>query len=162
MPTYTVHAPPSLNGSTDPQRFAFVRDGFHFWAFLSGPLWFVAHRLWLALLGYIVAAAAMSAVLLIFVGSEGVRFVVGVLFAVLVGLEAPSLRRWTYARKGWRNVGIVVGDDEEEAERRFFQQWSAATPAAASPPPATAPAPLPSRSADHGIIGLFPEPDVKR
>jgi hypothetical protein len=165
MPTYTVHAPPSPNGAADPQRFAFVRDGFHVWAFLSGPLWFIAHRLWLALLGYIVAVAAMSAVLLVFVGSEGVRFVVGVLFAVLVGLEAPSLRRWTYARNGWRNVGIVVGGDGEEAERRFFQQWSAATPVTtvASPPPSAVPPPAaPPHSGDHGIIGLFPEPGARR
>ena len=31
----------------------FVRDGFHFWAFLLAPLWLLVHRLWLALLGYL-------------------------------------------------------------------------------------------------------------
>ena len=35
----------------DRQRFVFVRDGFHFWALLLGPLWLLWHRLWLALLG---------------------------------------------------------------------------------------------------------------
>ena len=51
MPTYTVHAPPPTPGRTarDPERFVFVRDGFHFWAFLLAPLWLLAQRLWLVL-----------------------------------------------------------------------------------------------------------------
>src|ERR1700712_5643465 len=51
MPVYTVHAPAADDGEAD--RFTFVRDGFHFWAFVFGPLWLARHRLWLALLGYI-------------------------------------------------------------------------------------------------------------
>ena len=31
----------------------FVRDGFHFWAFLLAPLWLLLHRLWLALVIYV-------------------------------------------------------------------------------------------------------------
>ena len=64
MPVYTVHAPGA--GGTDlrsTDRFVFVRDGFHFWAFLFGPLWLVAHRLWLALLGWIIAVIALQLVL---------------------------------------------------------------------------------------------------
>ena len=61
MPVYTVHAP-QANGSdiraTD--RFAFVRDGFHFWAFAFGPLWLVWHRLWLALIGWIIVVTALD------------------------------------------------------------------------------------------------------
>src|ERR1700709_2389229 len=56
MPVYTVHAP--VADGTDPRsvtdRCVFGRDGFHFWAFLLGPLWLAWHRLWLALIGYIV------------------------------------------------------------------------------------------------------------
>ena len=36
-------------GRRDPERFVFVRDGFHFWAFLLAPLWLLWHRLWLVL-----------------------------------------------------------------------------------------------------------------
>ena len=35
-------------------RFAFVRDGFHVWAALLGLVWLAWHRLWLALIGWIV------------------------------------------------------------------------------------------------------------
>src|ERR1700744_5749596 len=56
MPVYTVHAPAASDASLfAADRFAVVRGGFHFWAMVFGPLWLLAHRLWLALLGWIVA-----------------------------------------------------------------------------------------------------------
>ena len=56
MPTFTVHAPPPRQGETTsaPERFVFVRDGFHAWAFLLTPLWLLLHRLWLAFVIYVV------------------------------------------------------------------------------------------------------------
>ena len=64
MPVYTVHAP-TANGA-DPgvtDRFVFVRDGFHFWAMIFGPLWLVWNRLWLATIGWIIAVVALEIVL---------------------------------------------------------------------------------------------------
>ena len=49
--------------------------------------------------------------------------VIGLLIALLVGLEAGTLRRFTLTRRGWKNVGVVSGDDLEDAERRFFDAW---------------------------------------
>ncbi len=41
MTTFTVHEPPPRKNeeTASPVRFAFVRDGFYFWAFLLGPVW---------------------------------------------------------------------------------------------------------------------------
>ena len=61
MPVYTVHAPVTSGAdvaATD--RFAFVRDGFHFWAAVLGPVWLAWHRLWLALIGWIVLMAVID------------------------------------------------------------------------------------------------------
>src|SRR5229473_3391826 len=55
MPVYTVHAPSATAAdlrATD--KFTFVRDGFHFWAMVLGPLWLLWNRLWLALIGWII------------------------------------------------------------------------------------------------------------
>ena len=62
MKVFTVHEPPPRRNesSVDPDRFVFVRDGFYFWAFLFGPLWMLRHRLWLALLIYVVVIAALQ------------------------------------------------------------------------------------------------------
>jgi len=159
MPVYTVHEPPPRD-SDDPadaaDRFMFVRDKFSMWAFLFGPLWMVWRRLWLVLLLYVVAMTLLQVGLWALGASTPVKFIVGVLIGVLIGFEGPSLRRWTLARRGWINHGVVVADDEESAERRFFDAWIAreARPVAA---PAGA---MPYRSAADppAVIGLFPEP----
>jgi hypothetical protein len=164
MPTYTVHAPPSRNGSAaDPQRFAFVRDGFHFWAFLLTPLWLLAKRLWLVFVGYLVVMALFEAAFYVLKLPEGGQFVIELLVGILVGLEASTLQRWTYARRKWTTLGLVTGDDQEEAERRFFAQWverAGDEPAAPPPRPNVAPG-APVTRADNDIIGLFPQPGAR-
>jgi hypothetical protein len=158
MPTYTVHAPPSRNGSAaDPQRFVFVRDGFHFWAFLVTPLWLLYRRLWLVLLGYVVLLAILEGAFYLLKLPEGARIAIDLLIGLLIGLEAGTLRRWTYARRKWRTLGVVTGD-REEAEHRFFSQWVAGVDELpAAPQPVAAPLP-PVRASDNDIIGLFPQP----
>ena len=176
MPVYTVHAPVTNGaGIAAVERFAFVRDGFHFWAAVFGPLWLVWHRLWLALTGWIIVALAIN-VGMARLGADGTAiFWVDVLIALLMGFEASSIRRWTQSRHNWRQLDIVVADDEEAAERRFFDRWTAkqralsndqlAVDRGAPPPtrdipgqPFSRPPPLPQSE----IIGLFPEPGGSR
>jgi hypothetical protein len=164
MPVYTVHEPPLKGGEAGaaPDRFRFVRDGFHFWAFLLGPLWMIRHRLWLVLIGYIVVCVADSFALVALGVSGPAGTIVSLLIALLVGLEASSLRRWTLRRNRWRQVGIVSADNIEGAERRFFDGWEAGehapAPAAAAPLPDIRHRPPPPSD----IIGVFPEPGVPR
>ena len=176
MPVYTVHAPVSNNAdirATD--RFAFVRDGFHVWAALLGVVWLAWHRLWLALIGWIVLMAAIDFAMVRLGISGATVFAVDALLALLLGFEAASLRRWTLSRRKWRQLDIVVADDEEAAERRFFDRWTAKQRNPANdqsavdrggPPPTrdvpgqgfSRPPPLPQDE----IIGLFPQPGASR
>jgi uncharacterized protein DUF2628 len=175
MPVYTVHAPvtndPDL-AATD--RFAFVRDGFHFWAALLGPVWLVWHRLWLALIGWIVVALAIDIGLARLGAGGRAILLANLLIALLMGFEASSIRRWTLSRRKWRQLDIVVADNQETAERRFFDRWTTkqrvlndqtAIDRGAPPPtrdipghPFSRPPPLPRNE----IIGLFPEPGASR
>src|ERR1700692_1146765 len=126
MPVYTVHAPTGNNAdirATD--RFAFVRDGFHFWAALAGVVWLAWHRLWLALIGWIVLLLAVDFGMAALGPRGGSIFLANLLLALLMGFEAASLRRWTLSRRNWRQLDIVVADDEETAEPRFFARWHA-------------------------------------
>jgi hypothetical protein len=161
MSVYTVHEPPPRDGrpGVDTDRFAFVRDGFYFWAFLFGPLWMIWRRLWLVLLFYAIVIAAVLTGLHMLGVSSAVRTVVVFLIALLVGFEAATLRRWTYSRRGWRHCGVVVAPDRDTAERRFFDAWAAdGAPAMsfAAPPAARTPEAAPQ------VIGLFPEPEQRR
>src|SRR4051794_17577110 len=126
MPVYTVHAPATSGAdlrATD--GFVFVRDGFHFWAAVFGPIWLIWHRLWLALIGWIVVMVAVGLGLSALGVGGAAIFLVDVLLALLVGFEAASLRRWTLSRRNWRQLDIAVADNQEQAERRFFDRWTA-------------------------------------
>jgi|SRR5262245_33034386 len=167
MPTYTVHAP-QFPGSTDASRateqFLFVRDGFHFWAFVLAPLWLLLHRLWLALLIYIVFYGALGIGLALMRVSSNVQLVVALLVGVLMGFEASSIWRWTLARRRWMTLGFVVAEDAETAERRFFAEWqkrAAAAPAPSTEQKYSVPVRRGSPSPSD-VIGLFPEPGGQR
>ena len=175
MPIYTVHAPVTNAADlTATDKFAFVRDGFHFWAAVAGVNWLAWHRLWLALIGWIVLLLAVDfGLAALGVGSRTI-FLIDAVLALLLGFEAASLRRWTLSRRKWRLLDIVVADDEEAAERRFFERWTARNRVASDlysverggPPPTrniagqpfSKPPPIPQ----GGIIGLFPEPGGSR
>ncbi len=171
MAVYTVHQPPlrATDTAPDPQRFVFVRDGFSIWAFVAAALWMLWHRMWLVLVIYIAVAAGIEVVLR-YAGVQGpVLGIVAVLISLLVGIEAGTLRRFTLARRGCKNVGIVSAHDLEDAERRFFADWVRAAPAMRSAPSTTPrnspPAPstqLPRMPQSPDVIGLFPEPGAGR
>jgi hypothetical protein len=165
MPVYTVHAPSAPASRDDTDRFVFLRDGFHFWAMVFGPLWLLWHRLWLALLGYLVVGTALAVAMALLGAPSDARGAVVLLLALLMGLEAASLRRWAYSRGKWQLVDFIVADDKESAERSFFHRW---TESAGPPVPPTYNAPMTSYPArtpgggSQGIIGLFPEPGGSR
>lgn len=175
MSIYTVYEPPlkAHESAPDPERFVFVRDGFSFWAFLLAPWWMLRHRLWLALVCYVILAVALSVALRLIGASAAVTVVAGALFSLLVGFEAATLRRFGLARRGWRNVGIVVGDDVEAAEHRFFDAWVNKTwdnktwaerPSVDGTSRASSPAmgvPMARRPSSE-VIGLFPQPGAPR
>ncbi len=158
MAVYTVHEPPhrSEDVLAHTTRFVFVRDGFHWWAFLLGPLWLLRHRLWLEFIAVLLLAGGAALALRRLGVAPSAGFAALALIALLVGLEASTLRRWKLARRGYASRGIVVGDDRESAERRFFDAWTqraAERPVQPAAPLRHAPAP--------DIVGLFPQPGAR-
>jgi hypothetical protein len=169
MSVYTVHEPPlrAADVLADPERFAFVRDGFYWWAFLLAPVWMLWHRLWLVLLSYVLVSVVLQTAMRFFGASPSVLAFAAILISLLIGLEAATLRRFTLKRRGWKNVGIVSGDDLEDAERRFFDAWVREAPSLPGAPSNTTPAspppvPTPRMAEASGVIGLFPEPGAQR
>jgi hypothetical protein len=171
MPVYTVHAP--ITGGTDfraTDRFVFIRDGFRLWAAVLGVVWLAWQRLWLATIGWIIVMAVVDVALVKMGLESGTIFLADCLLALLLGLEASSLQRWTLSRRNWRQLDIVIADDIEAAERRFFERWNgrrgslganqSSTDRGAPPPTRDMPRPPPLPAG--GIIGLFPEPGGSR
>jgi hypothetical protein len=120
------------------------------------------------LTGYVIVAVALFVGLRLIGASATVTIIASALLSLLVGFEAATMRRFTLSRRGWTNVGIVVGDDLESAERRFFDAWVGKAwidrssgnvePRASSP---AAGVPVSRRTASE-VIGLFPQPGAPR
>jgi hypothetical protein len=119
----------------------FVRDGFSWSAALFAPLWMLAHRLWLPLLGYVVAAALIELVRESGVVASGWTTIAAIALNLLVGFEADTLRRWSLGRRGWAMLGSVSGRNREDCERRFFDMWLPSQPVLAQAPTAGGGAP---------------------
>ena len=125
----TVHAPPrptsgppeTLDERAD--ALVFVKEGFSWPAFLFGPFWLAAHRLWLALLGYIAVFTAIQAVLCLLPGGASAAGPVLLLASLAFGLEANTIRRWALERRGYQMIGTAAGRTFEECEHRFLTGW---------------------------------------
>ncbi|ONG53200.1 hypothetical protein BKE38_13015 [Pseudoroseomonas deserti] len=103
---------------------ALVPEGFSFSAFLFGPLWLLRHGQWLAVLLWL-AVAVLLALLL----PEALRDLGLGLLALLTGLQAQDIRRWTLARQGRPVAGVVLARDADAALARALEgrpDWAAA------------------------------------
>ena len=160
MTIYNVLAPPARAGTAepDPARFVFVKEGFCWPAFYMTAIWLVSRRMWLVLMFY---AAAVIALFLLVAGMPPPPTSAAlVLFAILVGMEANNLRRWTLESRGYRFLGLAQGERVDDAELRFFANWQNRTE---SPAPARPLRPAPIAPPEPAtVIGLFPSPGEGR
>lgn len=154
MRTYTLHVP---EGAARGDALALdgaqiVRDGFAPRAFAFTVLWFLWHRLWLAAIlvfaGLVTLSVAGHALGL----SPGAGFLVTLLASLLIGLEASSLRRWTYGRRGLPARDAVIAGSHEEAEMKLAARWLDRD-ALARPAPAARATP---RRDEDTALGFFP------
>ncbi len=152
MAIFSVHLPGAVAPEATADRAVFVRDGFAFWAVLFGPLWFLRHREWLGLVGWLVVAALITVTgrWLGPVTTGGFELIL----AVATGVVANDVRRLTLTVRGFRESGVVEGESREAAERRFFDAWLVRPQPVLPPAP---PALYPTRSVPPGVLGLFPE-----
>ena len=132
MQIYTVHEPlrppqPLERWTLDEraQALVFVKEGFSLPAFVFGPFWLVAKRLWLPLALYIAAAVIVLGVLSSVPGGGSILGSLLVLAALAFGLEANGLLRWGLERRGIPMIGAVAGKTFEDCEQRFLVGWLA-------------------------------------
>ncbi len=127
---YTVHEQPNPPADREEraERLKFVREGFSLFAFVFPPLWMLANRLWLVLIGYLLVLGAMHGAITLFEIPDHWRYYVTMAMSLLIGFEADVLQRWSLDRRSWRMVATVSGSNYDECERRFFEHWVPAVP----------------------------------
>ncbi|QCK85318.1 DUF2628 domain-containing protein [Phreatobacter aquaticus] len=159
---FTVHLPPPRPGRDPDTAIQFVADRFHWSAFLLPSVYFLWHFMWLTAFVYILLFAAVAVGLAALGLAPMASLGIAVLLSLLVGLEAPQLRRRSLARRGYMEQAVVVAETQAAAERRYFAERASAMaplPASFGGPPMAAPYAAPV--AGSGIIGLFPEAEPR-
>ncbi len=125
MSAYTVHEPPNpaIDRIDRAEAMSFLKDGFSWAAFVFGPVWLLANRLWLGFAGYAaISAAFTAAATALGLDAAWISLAIVGLHAV-VGYEAHALQVAALEQRGWNMVGSVMGASETECERRFFEGW---------------------------------------
>lgn len=120
MRVYTVHM---RRPTLDPDRdIRLVKDGFSWPAFFFSIVWALWCGLWLVAVLVLAVDVALGAVLAALGGDPLTNTVFSIGCAVILGLVANDLKRWTLFRRGFLEVGVVTGSNVAAAERRFWDQ----------------------------------------
>ncbi len=152
MATYEINGAPA---GREADAFQVTKAGFSYAAFVFGPFWLAAFRLWLPLAIYL-ACAVVAGVL-----STGGWLSGGAVLAleftagVFIGLEGPRWLSETRERRGYPLVDIVEAANARDAADLYIVR-SLGEASSAPPPPRPAPIRPSSRGEPH-VLGLFPE-----
>ncbi len=157
MRVYTVYEPgrPAKSLEERANETVFIKEGFTWGGFLSGPFWLAFNALWFefafALLIWTAVAGALTAA-----GLKDEAAGIGYLLLMLIiGFEGNSLWQWRLERKGYSFIAPVAGNSFEECEHRFFNLWLPALAASN-----VKPAPKPAADSGPGAWGDWTGPDA--
>ena len=154
MTIYTVHLP--ADGASEKARM--TSEAPALLALVFPAFWLLWHRLWFALVVYLLLAAIFS-LAAEWTGSVALG-VVAFLPGIFLFFEGRQLLRARLERKGWRFAGVVDAGSVETADLRYFGLGSETVPDTNRPAVGKTPAtPLPPRrplDEDNGpSIGIF-------
>jgi hypothetical protein len=120
MRIYTAYV---RHGGLDPDRdVVLVKEGFSWPAFLFGPLWALARRLWLAAAGFTLALGLVEALALVVEADPTAWSALTLIVSAALGWIGNDLRRRKLERQGFVFQGVVAGDDFDAALGRFLDR----------------------------------------
>ena len=123
--SYTIHEPYKVKRYLIERadELVFVADGFSFWAMLAAPFWMVYHRMWVALIGFVVAFGVLRFLGYLFGAPIDAGGLLYLGLSLAFGFVANDIRRYFLEREEYQLVGAIVGATQLECERRFFDIW---------------------------------------
>lgn len=113
MTLYSVYARPD-------HAPVLVADRFSWFAALLPPVYAIVHRLWLVLLAWVAAMAAIG-VAAQWIGGEAAFWCV-VLAGIFCGFEAPAARHRAMLKRGFAHAADLVGASEDTTTLEFLRQ----------------------------------------
>ena len=123
MRVYTAHLHPRRreSGGIGDRDVVLVKEGFCWPALFFSVIWALWNGLWLVALLFLLLELALSFLFDLLLIGAPTQIALSLVLAIAIGFFANDLRRWTLARRGFRDAGVVVERDLIAAERRFFE-----------------------------------------
>ncbi len=133
MSIYAVHCPAGDGDAAALERAKFLKLGFCRAAFVFGPLWLLAHRLWRPLALWLLGAALVGFALAGGALGADAAFWLYALSALYLGLEGRALQGAALARRGRPLADVVCAPNSSTAEHGFFARRVRSSSAARRP-----------------------------
>jgi len=116
MTVYTVH----VRDTGLKPSLALVKDGFSWPAAAFGFVWALVVGAWDVAVVLLLLQLAVSVAMPLLIGDPTSQAVIHLGVAVVTGLIANELRRWSLDRRNMFEEAVVTAHDKEEAERRYL------------------------------------------
>ncbi|MGD0642865.1 MAG: DUF2628 domain-containing protein [Roseiarcus sp.] len=152
MAIYAVHCSTGEGDAAALERAELLKLGLCRAAFVLGPIWLVAHRLWRPLALWLLGAALVGFAAAAGVLSADATIWLYALSALYLGLEGRALQGAALTRGGRPLADVVCARDASTAELGFFARAFAPPAPRATQRASVAPPPTPP-----DVLGLFPE-----
>ena len=118
MRVYTVHL--RHRGLNPDNDIVLVSEGFCWGACVLSLIWALWHRMWLVVLGLVIVSVVLNIMVYMLGMDETTGYFLNVGIAILIGLVANDIRRWSLARLGFVDSGVALGDNQDDALARFL------------------------------------------
>ena len=118
MRVYTVHL--RHRGLNPDNDIVLVSEGFCWGACVLSLIWALWHRMWLVVLGLVIVSVVLNIMVYMLGMDETTGYFLNIGIAILIGLVANDIRRWSLALLGFVDSGVALGDNQDDALARFL------------------------------------------
>jgi hypothetical protein len=118
MNVYTVHLRQYDHGREDD--IILIMEGFCWSAFILSVIWTLWYRMWWVGLGLVGVVLIVYGIICVLGMDALAACFVSIGTAILFGFLANDLRRWSLARTGFLENGVILGDNQDKALARFL------------------------------------------
>ncbi len=116
MKTFCIYLPP--DNMDNHSGAVFLPDDKPYFALLAPPIWLAWHRLWWALLIYLVIISAI--LLLILTPYRDAAVFISLIPGIYIWLEGHKLIHQRYELQGWIFQGVVGANSLDDAELKYY------------------------------------------
>ena len=118
MKAYTVHI--RQHDKYRDNDIVLVEESFCWSAFILSFIWTLWHRMWWVAMGLASVSLIINGIIYVLGMDALAAGFIAIGMVVLYGFLANDLRRWSLAKVGFLESGVVLGDNQDKALARYL------------------------------------------